>query len=69
METKIAIMRPFFEDPDREFQIRELSRIVKINHTTVRKYLNGLVKESLLKKDKIVLIFSTIHLKKNRRKI
>ena len=50
METKIAIMRPFFEDPDREFQIRELSRIVKINHTTVRKYLNGLVKESLLKK-------------------
>ena len=50
METKIAIMRPFFEDPDREFQIRELSRIVHINHTTVRQYLNRLVKEDLLKK-------------------
>lgn len=50
METKIAIMKPFFEDPDKKFQIRELSRIVKINHTTVRQYLNRLVKEGILKK-------------------
>lgn len=50
METKIAILKNFFENPDREFQIRELSRIVGINHTTVRQYLNKLVKEGVLKK-------------------
>ncbi len=48
METKINIMKPFFEDPARGFFIRELSRILKINHTTVRQHLNKLVKEGLL---------------------
>jgi len=52
METKITIMRSFFEDPDREFQIRELSRLIKINHITVRKYLNKFVNEGLLIKTK-----------------
>jgi len=50
METKINILKPFFEYPNREFYIRELSRILKINHTTVRQQLNKLVKEKYLKK-------------------
>ncbi|MBI2580817.1 ArsR family transcriptional regulator, partial [Candidatus Woesearchaeota archaeon] len=45
MEVKLTILKPFFEDPNRKFSIRELSRILKINHTTVRQYLNRLVKE------------------------
>ena len=48
METKINILRPFFEGPDKDFQIRELSRLLKINHTTIRQYLIRLVKEDLI---------------------
>lgn len=48
METKLTILKPFFEDFNRHFSIRELSRILKINHTTVRQYLNKLVKEGFL---------------------
>jgi len=49
MEAIISIMRPFFEDPDKEFGIRELSRITGINHTTVRIRLGRMVSEGLLK--------------------
>ena len=48
MEAKITILKPFFEEPNREYHIRELSRILKINHTTVRQKLTKLVKEGLL---------------------
>ncbi|MDD5133657.1 MAG: nucleotidyltransferase domain-containing protein [Candidatus Nanoarchaeia archaeon] len=48
METKITILKSFFEDPNRRFSLRELSRILKINHTTVRQYLNKFVKEGYL---------------------
>src|SRR3989338_490133 len=48
METKLTILKPFFEDPTSKFSIRELSRILRINHTTVRQYLNKMVKEELL---------------------
>jgi predicted nucleotidyltransferase len=48
MERKLTILKPFFEEPNRKFSIRELSRILKINHTTVRQYLNKLVKEGFL---------------------
>jgi predicted nucleotidyltransferase len=48
MEAKITILKPFFEEPNREYHIRELSRILKINHTTVRQKLTELVKEELL---------------------
>ncbi len=48
METKINILKPFFENPNEEFQIRELSRLLKINHTTIRQYLLKLVKEGLI---------------------
>ncbi|OYT32339.1 hypothetical protein B6U93_02170 [Candidatus Woesearchaeota archaeon ex4484_78] len=71
MERKLTILKPFFEDPNRKYSIRELSRILKINHTTVRQYLNKLVKEGFLsfKKEglysfyRIVLSKKTLNLK------
>jgi predicted nucleotidyltransferase len=48
MERILTILKPFFDDPGRKFSIRELSRLLKINHTTVRQYLNRLVKEEFL---------------------
>lgn len=71
MERKLTILKPFFEDPNRKFSIRELSRILKINHTTVRQYLNRLVKEGFLSSKKeglysfyrLVLAKKTLNLK------
>ncbi|MCK5149996.1 nucleotidyltransferase domain-containing protein [Candidatus Pacearchaeota archaeon] len=59
METKINILKEFFEDPNKEFHIRELARILKTNHTKVRNYLNKLLKENYLKikKDKIYSLY------------
>src|SRR2546430_6613261 len=51
METKLTMLAPFFEDPARSLYIRELSRILRINHTTVRQRLNKLVKEGFLVKE------------------
>jgi len=42
------ILKPFFENPNEEFQIRELSRLLRINHTTIRQHLLKLVKEGLI---------------------
>jgi DNA polymerase sigma len=55
METKLNILAPFFENPNKKFSIRELARKIKINHTTTRQYLNKLVKENYLtlEKDRI----------------
>ena len=57
MERKLTILKQFFEEPNRKFSIRELSRILKINHTTVRQYLNQLVKEEFLSSKKEGLYF------------
>jgi predicted nucleotidyltransferase len=66
MERKLTSLKPFFEDPNRKLSIRELSRILKINHTTVRQYLNNLVKEGFLtsKKEGLYLFYSLILNKK-----
>lgn len=48
MERKLTTLKPFFEEPNRKFSIRELSRILKINHTTVRQCLNKLFEEGFL---------------------
>ncbi|MEK6937806.1 MAG: nucleotidyltransferase domain-containing protein [Nanoarchaeota archaeon] len=48
MERKITILKSFFEEPNRKFSIRELSRLLNINHTTIRQYLQRLVKEECL---------------------
>lgn len=52
---KLSILKPFFENPEKGFQIREISRTIKINPTTIRQYLNKLVKEEylLIKKEGI----------------
>ena len=71
MEIKLTILKPFFEDPNGKFNIRGLSRILKINHTTVRQHLNKLVKAGWLsvKKEgmyhfyRIVLNKRTLNLK------
>ncbi|MBD3361795.1 ArsR family transcriptional regulator [Candidatus Woesearchaeota archaeon] len=71
MERKMTILKLFFEDPNKKYSIRELSRILKINHTTVRKYLNDLATEGFLslKKEgvysfyKLVLDKKTLNLK------
>lgn len=66
MERKITILKPFFEDPSRKFSIRKLSRILKINHTTVRQYLNKLAKEGFLssKKEGVYSFYQLILSKK-----
>jgi predicted nucleotidyltransferase len=48
MEGKITILKPFFEDPAREYHIRELSRLLRINHTTVRQKLRQLANEGFI---------------------
>ena len=55
METKIntiskefEILSLFFENQEKGFGIREISRKLKINHTSVRQYLNKLVKDEYL---------------------
>ncbi len=47
--NELRILSPFFEDPEKEFQIREIARITKINHTTIREYLNQFLKFGYLK--------------------
>lgn len=66
MEVKIDILAPFFEDPERKFGIRELSRILAINHTTVRKYLNYYLKENYLsfEEDRVYSLYSLKESKK-----
>ncbi len=66
MERKLTILKPFFEDSNRRYSIRELSRILKINHTTVRQYLNKLVKEGnlTLKKEGVYSFYQLIPSKK-----
>lgn len=66
MEIMLTILRPFFEEPNRKFSIRELSRILKINHTTVRQYLNKFSKEGFLssKKEGLYSFYQLILTKK-----
>ncbi len=52
METKLTILKPFFEDPNKSFLIREISKLTEINHVTIGKYLRAFVKEGLLSLDK-----------------
>ena len=66
MERKLAILKPFFDDPNRKFSIRELSRILDINHTTVRQYLNKIAKEGFLslKKEGVYSFYQLVLSKK-----
>lgn len=52
MDKKLYILSVFFEKPNKKYHIRELARILKLNHTTVKNYLELLVKEEYLTKEK-----------------
>lgn len=54
-EKKLRIMRLFFEEPARNFYLREVSRLTGIAVMSARKYLAELEKEGLLVKDKSTL--------------
>ena len=66
METKMTILKVFFENPDEKFSIRELSRMLNINHTTIRQYLNKMTKEDILSlnKERIYSFYKLILKKK-----
>ncbi|MBU1598070.1 MAG: nucleotidyltransferase domain-containing protein [Nanoarchaeota archaeon] len=49
--NKLKILELFFEEPNRNFHLRQISRLTKIAVTSVRKYLDELLHESLITKD------------------
>ncbi len=52
MFRELCTMRLFFEEPTREFNVREAARILKISPATTSKELKQLAKTGLLKKRK-----------------
>ncbi|MBS3135269.1 nucleotidyltransferase domain-containing protein [Candidatus Woesearchaeota archaeon] len=65
-KNKLKIMKLFFDEPSKNFQIREISRLTKIAVTSVKKYLNELLKDDLLMKDKKTLYPSYVANQQNR---
>jgi len=52
MFKKLNILKLFFEEPTKEFNVREVARILKISPATASKELKNLVKEGVLKERK-----------------
>ena len=48
MDEKNKLLEYFFEEPEREFHIRELAKLLKKSPTTISKYLNQLKKIGIL---------------------
>lgn len=65
-KNKLKIMELFFEESFRHFQLREISRLTNIAVTSVKKYLNELLKENLIKKTKKDIYFSYISNQQNK---
>ncbi|MBI5393002.1 hypothetical protein HZA96_03970 [Candidatus Woesearchaeota archaeon] len=63
MEAKLSILQPFFKKSGEAFHIREVAKLTGINHTTVRKYLQEMVKENILaiKEDKLYDMYIASH--------
>ncbi len=53
MSKKLNILNIFFEEPTREFNVREVARILKIAPATASKELKKLAKEDILKERKL----------------
>ena len=49
MFKEINTLKPFFEDPTNEFNVREIARILKITPATASKRLKLLKKQGFLK--------------------
>ncbi len=45
------VLDVFFQNPHKNYQLREISRIIKLDHKSVLNYLKKLIKETLVKKD------------------
>ena len=52
MFKELNIIRIFFEEPNREFNVREVARILKIAPATASSQLKELARERLLKEKK-----------------
>ncbi len=52
MFKKLNMLKLFFEEPTREFNVREVARLLKISPATASKELKGLVKKGILKERK-----------------
>ena len=50
--SRYRILQEFFNNPMRDFQIRELSRIAELAQPSVTNHLNALLKENLIIKEK-----------------
>ena len=48
MFKELYTLKPFFEEPEREFHLREFARLRKINPMTASKYLSQWVKNGIL---------------------
>ena len=46
------LLKLFFEEPNRNFGIREIAKLAKVPKTSVSRYLKELLKEELVKKEK-----------------
>ena len=52
MFIELVNLKLFFEEPNREFHLRELARLMRKNPVTVKKYLESAVKLNILKRRK-----------------
>ena len=61
MIKNINILTPFLEEPNREFNVRELARIINISPATSSKELKKLAKKGILKgrKERMLLLFKS----------
>ena len=59
MFKELNILKPFFEEPNREFNVREAARILKITPATASKKLKEFSKQSILKhrKERILELY------------
>ena len=59
MFKNLNILKIFFEQPTREFNVREVARILKISPATASKRLNALVKNGLLlrRKERLLKLY------------
>jgi len=52
MFKELNVLKIFFEEPTKEFNVREIARILKISPTTISKELKHLAKKGVLKEKK-----------------
>src|SRR3989344_7375068 len=61
MFKKINTLQIFFEEPEREFHLREIARILRKNPVTIKRMLEGFVKKNILilKKERKFHLYSS----------